>query len=1048
MTKLTEFVLRRRLWIIALTLLITGFFALQVKNLRIIIDPNSALPQEHPYVSATRLAEKVFGSNYVLVIGVAPKSGDIYQGAVLDAVKRISDGLPAISGVKKDTLLSLSASRVKAISGSADMLEATAMMAQIPQQEAELKALQAALRKNPIYLDTLAGKDGGATAITVSVDMGPYGFRQTLEEVYALADTVRSDAVQVSVSGLPMYLAQLEIYSQRMVFLFPLALLIVGLLHFEAFRTWQGFILPLVTALLSVVWGLGMIGLAKFPMDAFNAVTPILILAVTAGHAVQLLKRYYEEYEHLVQAGHAPEEANTLAVVASLKNVGPVMLMAGLVAVAGFFSLVTFKIETIRAFGVFTGMGILSGLLIELTFIPAVRSMLRPPKVHGTAAPKPGIWKKLTGQIANIVTGPRRKLVYITIVGFALLAATGMTRVSLNNSTKSYFSQDRWFQQDDRFINEHLGGTNTLTIVFDGGSDDAVKNPEFLRFVDGVGEFLQQDAGVGKTTSLADLVKRMNRALHNEDPKFDAIPASRDLIAQTLLIYSMSGEPNDFDRYVDYGYRQALLTAYLKSDSSDEVNALIARQNDYIAKSQPPGVKSMIGGSVPQTAALSKVLVDSKLNNIAQIGLVVWLVSSLVFRSMVAGFLVLAPLVVTVVINFGFMGLTGMPLNTPNAISSAMAIGIGADYAIYLLYRMREELPRHDSLPQAIRATLGSAGQAVLYVGSAIAGGYAVLLFSYGFLIHIWFGALIVLSMVVSVFAALFIVPSLLMTLQPAFLGRPNAGQGGRAAVPAALAVMAVALGLLCPQPGQAAELSANAVMERNYVVSRFNDSLADATMQLISANGEKRVRGMFSVTKLTSNGTDNKRVTRFRSPADIRNTVTLMLEHAGTDDETWLYLPALGKVRRLSASAKKDSFVGSDLSYGDVITYRVQEWTHALLRTETVDDEECYVVESRPANATIQAQTGYARRINWVSRKSFVALRSEFYDVGDKLLKTGRNSRLKLIDAANGRWQPMYISMENVATGHKTVIEFENFKANQNISEDYFTTRYMERAE
>ena len=207
--------------------------------------------------------------------------------------------------------------------------------------------LRRAVALNPLYIDSVVAKDGKAAAITVTMQKGEVGFRDGIEKVYALADSVRTPGISVAVSGFPMYLAQLEIYSQRMVLLFPMALLVVGILHFEAFRSLQGFFLPLVTALLSVVWGLGIMGLAHVPLDAFNAVTPILILAVTAGHAVQLLKRYYEENDRLSLIGHSPRNANRLAVVASLEKVGPVMIAAGSVAVASFFSLMSSPVATI-----------------------------------------------------------------------------------------------------------------------------------------------------------------------------------------------------------------------------------------------------------------------------------------------------------------------------------------------------------------------------------------------------------------------------------------------------------------------------------------------------------------------------------------------------------------------------------------------------------------------------------------------------------------------------------------------------------------------------
>src|SRR4029079_14600869 len=198
--------------------------------------------------------------------------------------------------------------------------------------------------------------------------------------VRPVADRERDGTVDIHVGGLPVFVAEGERYSQRMAFLFPLAVLITGLIHYEAFRTVQGLVLPLVTALLAVVWGLGVMRLAGVPMDVFNGTTPILILAVAAGHAVQILKRYYEEYHRLRETGaFAPREANRAAVVESIARIGPVMLTAGSVAALGFLSLIVFEITTIRTFGVFTGLGILSALVLEMTFIPALRSLLPAP---------------------------------------------------------------------------------------------------------------------------------------------------------------------------------------------------------------------------------------------------------------------------------------------------------------------------------------------------------------------------------------------------------------------------------------------------------------------------------------------------------------------------------------------------------------------------------------------------------------------------------------------------------------------------------------------
>ncbi len=147
-------------------------------------------------------------------------------------------------------------------------------------------------------------------------------------------------------------------------------------------------------------------------------------------------------------------------------------------------------------------------------------------------------------------------------------------------------------------------------------------------------------------------------------------------------------------------------------------------------------------------------------------------ITSLVFRSLTAGVLVLVPLAVAVLANFGVMGLLGIRLNIATSVISAMVVGLGADYAIYLVYRLREELQQGRDEAMAVRVTLTTAGKATLFVASAVAGGYGLLALSWGFNIHIWFAILIVSATLTSCLAALTLLPSLILTFRPRFIFR------------------------------------------------------------------------------------------------------------------------------------------------------------------------------------------------------------------------------------------------------------------------------------
>ncbi len=1046
LTALVSFVIRRRHWVFLLILLITTAFASQIRNLRIVIDPASLLPQQHANVIGTNIAEKLFGSKYVIVVGVSHRDGStVMTPNALNAIERLTTRLGDVAGVKRHTLLSLTAERAKSIQGRNNNLEVEPLLAGSA-NAIDIAKTRRNLEQNPLYKGSLVSTDESLAAISFSVSITEKGFREVVDRVSAVARSESSESIRVSLTGTPVFFAAVERYSQRMGFLFPIALLLIGLLHFEAFRTFQGMLLPLVTAVFAVIWVLGIMGSIGLPLDAFNATTPILILAVAAGHAVQILKRYYEEFD--IVSRQNPDwdakQKNHKAIVQSLVKIGPVMMTAGLVAAAGFFSLLLFDILTIKNFGRITGLGILVALLLELTMIPALRAMLPAPKPSNDAAATGTRWNT----IADFLSAASLRHSARVILGFSILvvlALFGASQLNRENSTKSYFGRSTEVRMEDDYLNAKLPGTNTLYVVFDGAKADAIKDPALLSAIERTQGFIETLPGVGKTMSLVDLLKQMNRSMNNSAPEKHVLPSSSELVSQYLLLYSMSGQPTDFDAYVDYEYRHANLIVWMKNDSSKYAESVVHQIKDFATKAAPAGTIIYVGGSVPQTSALSESLVASKMLNIAQMIAVVFFAGAVVFRSLLAALYLVLPLLTTVAVNFGVMGLTGIPLNTPNSVSSAMAIGIGADYAIYLMYRIREEIQLGLTLDQAIAQTIRTAGKAVVYVASAVIGGYAVLLLSFNFYVHVWFGVLIVLSMLVSAATALLLVPALIRQHPPKFLQAASHAQMGIPVLPCLIFSVLVFATI---SPSMAADDNAQILMQKSYDASRFDSSVSQANFSLTNASGQQRQRLTYGATKLVPDSDRNRRMIRFLAPADIKNTVTLMVEGKKGEDELWIYLPALKKVRRLANSNKKGSFAGTDLSYGDVLGQKPSEWRHQVLRQENFEGVSCSVVESLPLSADTQAESGYSKRVSWINNDNFMPLKVDFFDTAGAALKTLLNKHIKLVDPSKRRFQAMLVMVNNVQTGHATKVQFESFEANKPVAEEVFSHRYLEREE
>ena len=772
MTMWSSLMIRYRYWVMAAVLAITLGLMSRIGSLQVVLSSDNMAPQSNHYIKTGNEIESTFGHKYSVAIAVTARQGTIYQPAILEKIKRITTRIADTPWVIRSTVTGIAARKVKGIEGNEEAMLVEPLMEKVPQDAAGIEALKKAVAANPAYEDLLVSKDQKTTLIVADFKDTGKGMKLIDESVRAAIQPERDSSVDIALGGQVIVLSQLETFSERMAFLLPLAILIVGLIHYEAFRTVQALVLPLVTAIIAVIWSLSFLAVLHQPMDVFNAQTPILILAIAAGHAVQVLKRYYEEFSTLKKLSpqKTPEELSRLAIVSAMTKIGPVMIVACTIAALGFFSLYIFEIKSIQTFGILTGLGVVSALILELTFIPALRSMLRPPnEKEQRREGERTFWDRLLERLYHLVSQRRRAITAIVVV-FLVCVCLGGYLLQAENSPMLFFYGKQQIVVDDHKINARMAGSNTLYLLVDTGVEDGIKNPAVLKAMEQVQDHLAADPLVGKTLSLADFVKRMNQAMNADRPADYRIPSSSDLVAQYLLLYASSGDPGDFDSYVDYGYRKAVIQIFYKSDLTQNVADIVGRTQAYAATVFPRGVRLSMGGGIIPALALNEEIVKDKVLNILQIMACVFVLSALVFRSLLAGALIITPLIATVFAIFGFMGLFQIPLNIPNALVSAMAVGIGADYAIYLAYRLREEL--RSKLPEsvAVRRAFLSAGKATIFVSTAVAGGFGVLVTSWGFTIHLWMGLLIALAMLVSAFGTLTVFASLVLTLRPKFI--------------------------------------------------------------------------------------------------------------------------------------------------------------------------------------------------------------------------------------------------------------------------------------
>jgi len=715
-----------------------------------------------------------------MVIVVYVENGTIYDPKILAKIERINDKLERVPGIKPGSVISLMSDRLKDVLSTEEALEVSPLAKEVPKSPKDIAEFRERVKRNHVMTSLLVSEDGKSTSIIADFEDfekagGAKHVFPKLEEILA---PEREAGVEIVSAGSPSVLYWLLVYTRRVALLFALALAMIGYLHYRAFRTIQGMIVPLVTALMGVVWALGLMGLIGAPMDPWNIMTPILLLAVGAGHSVQILKRYYEEYAR-AKATHPDlpaTEHNRIAVVEATTHVGAVMLAAGTIASLSFFSLVAFGLPSIRNFGLCTAFGILAALVVEMTFIPAVRMLMKPPsEQQAEREQKREYFDFILEKLADVVRARKERPILWVAAAFIVVAAVGATRLQAGNSLGEQFFESNAPVRGFRLADSRLAGTRVIQVLVEGEAQDSIKDPKVIQRMDQLAKFItKQELPIGKVVSIADVLKQMNRAITG-DNKSEELPDTHEAVAQLLLLYSMSGDAEDLTRMVDYDFKRAVITAYVKTDdfsSMKDMTVAVQEEADRLFAGMP--VKATLGGGVTNAIALNETMVHGKTVNLLQISALVVIITSILLRSIVSGFLVLLPLATAALVNLGLMGWSGIMLSMATAAISAMAVGIGADYAVYFLFRVREEFHRIGDLREATAVALNTSGKAIAYVASAVAGGYLCLALS-GFKVHVLLGVLVALTMVTASAATVAFLPAVILRVKPKFLVKQKA---------------------------------------------------------------------------------------------------------------------------------------------------------------------------------------------------------------------------------------------------------------------------------
>lgn len=758
--------------VLLILLLMTGFLGSRMGNITMETDSDAMMPEGHPAILYNDQVEDVFGIRDAMIVGIVnEEQGGVFNPGTLALVKRLTEIIAALKGVvaiTDDDVVSLST--IDNILGTENGFEVAKFMETLPTDSAGTEELRRKLYDNGMFVGGIISRDGTATAIYAELESDAKSRTQVYRDIKTLIaeEMQKGGPEKIYLAGRPVLEVTFgEYMAADMQKMMPIVMVVVIIVLFLTFRSLSGIILPLLVVIGSVIWSLGIMSLSGIPLFTISTQMPVILMAVGTAYGIHILNKYFQDRIQF------PEMDKRQLILAVMDEIWKPVMMTGLTTAVGFSSLVTAYMVPIRYFGIFTAVGVLAAMLFSLLMIPAALTVFNVKvriKAGNDAQPSAnGLFSHWLSKSGGLIFDHRR-LVILATGAIIIVATFGLWRISTNSSWMEGIKHSSDVYIANEILNEKFDGTMSMYVVVEGLNPGDIKSPAILRKIDELQADLEKMDLVGGTRSIAEYLKRMNRVMNEDRKEFETIPDSQELVAQYLFMYSMSGGPEDFDDVVDYDYRQANIWVQMKSDYTDDVTRIIKRIEAFAATNFPGNkVKIKLAGRAYTSNIWVDLLIRGQMNSIIFSILAVFLITAIMFRSVVAGIFNIIPISVALLLNFGIMALLGYPLDVSTALSSGIVIGVGIDYTIHYLSKYRLENAQLNDSRLATTRTMATTGRAIVFNALGVIAGFMVL-YSSNFPVNQQMGGLVSLSMFTCFLAAMTILPALLTVIKPKFI--------------------------------------------------------------------------------------------------------------------------------------------------------------------------------------------------------------------------------------------------------------------------------------
>ncbi|GMQ96367.1 MAG: MMPL family transporter [Gammaproteobacteria bacterium] len=754
---LGPFVIRNRWWIIILTLALVAIAGSGGKNLKFTTNYRVFFSPENPQRLAFEELESVYTRNDNVLFVIAPKDGNVFTPELLSLVEKVTER--AWQTPYSNRVDSISNFQYTKAQGD-DLIVRDLVTDSANLSEEDLAKIRKVALSEPLLVTRLVSSKGHVTAVNITVQLPRIDETKETPEVVTfvrtLADEIRADYpnVDIYLTGMIMMNnAFAESSKLDMRTLVPVSfivmLIILGLLL-------RGFTSTFVTTLViifSVVTAMGAGGWIGFPLTPPSATSPTVILTIAIANSVHILMTFVQNMRHGLGKNDAMNESLRI-------NLQPVFL-ASLTTSIGFLTMNFSEVPPFRHLGNFVAIGVASSFIFSVTFLPALMSLL-PVRIPKEKDGK----EEAMAAIGEFVVRRRTPLLW-GMAALIILLVSSVPRNQLNDVFVEYFDETVPFRTDSDFTVENLTGLYNLEYSLKSGEPGGISKPAFQKDVAALARWFRNQPEVLHVNVITDIMKRLNKNMHGDEPDWYRLPEERDLAAQYLLLYEMSLPYGlDLNNQINIDKSATRMTVTTRTISSNEVLAMERRTQAWLKENAQHIAPSAGTGTTLMFANIGSRNIKAMLIGSTIALILISFILIVAFRSIKTGLVSMMPNLVPAAMGFGVWGIFVGQVGLALSIVSSMTLGIVVDDTVHFLSKyLRAKREKHLNSKDAVRYAFTTVGRALLVTSIVLIAGFLVLSLS-SFELNSGMGLLTAIVIALALLADFLFLPPLLMKLE------------------------------------------------------------------------------------------------------------------------------------------------------------------------------------------------------------------------------------------------------------------------------------------